>query len=128
VAIRIFQHYWQLPLALLATAEALVFLFSPYVASLLHADVGVSGLEGGLLARASLFAGVMFITMTAMGLYNARQRSRLLGVVTRLAASVFAGVMLMAVFYYLFPNLQMGRSEAACRRRIAQVVRAASGR
>jgi sugar transferase (PEP-CTERM system associated) len=52
----------------------------------------------------------MFITMTAMGLYNARQRSRLLGVVTRLAASVFGGVLTMAVFYYLFPAMQMGRS------------------
>jgi sugar transferase (PEP-CTERM system associated) len=111
VAIRIFQHYWQLPLALLATAEALVFLFSPYAAALLHVDGGLAGTEGAhpLLARASLFAGVMFITMTAMGLYNARQRSRLLGMVTRLAASVLGAVMLMAVFYYLFPNLQMGR-------------------
>lgn len=112
MAIRIFQHYWQLPLALLATIEALVFLLSPYIALLLNVDVGLAGTGDAnpLLARASLFAGVMFISMTAMGLYNARQRSRLLGVVTRLAASVFGGVLLMAVFYYLFPNMQMGRA------------------
>jgi sugar transferase (PEP-CTERM system associated) len=112
VAIRIFQHYWQLPLALLATIEFLVFLLSPYAALVLDVDVLLPWKEDvhPLLARAALFAGVMFITMAAMGLYNARQRSRLLGVVTRLAASIFAGVMTMAVFYYLFPNMQIGRS------------------
>ena len=111
MAIRIFQHYWQLPLALLATIEALVFLFSPYVALLLNVEVDLPGAEGEhpLLARAALFAGVMFISTTAMGLYNSRQRSRLLGVVTRLAASVFGGILVMAVFYYLFPNMQLGR-------------------
>ena len=112
MAIRIFQHYWQLPLALLATIEALVFLFSPYLALLLNIDVMQPGAEDvhPLLARSSLFAGVMFISMTAMGLYNARQRSRLLGVVTRLGASVFGGVLTMAIFYYLFPAMQIGRS------------------
>lgn len=112
MAIRIFQHYWQLPLALLATIEFLVFLFSPYAALLLHVDVMLPGTEDvhPLIARAALFASVMFITMAAMGLYNARQRSRLLGVITRLAASILAGVVTMAVFYYLFPNMQIGRS------------------
>jgi sugar transferase (PEP-CTERM system associated) len=111
VAIRIFQHYWQLPLALLATIEFLVFLFSPYAALLLNIDVMLPGADvHPLIARAALFGGVMFVTMTAMGLYNARQRSRLLGVITRLAASIFAGVLTMAVCYYLFPNMQIGRS------------------
>jgi len=113
VAIRIFQHYWQLPLALLATVEALVFFLSPYAAIVLGREPGAAannGLFGSLVPTALLFAGVMFVCMTAMGLYNARQRSRLLGLLARVAASVMAGTMLVAVVFYLFPALQIERS------------------
>jgi len=109
VAIRIFQHYWQLPLALLATVEALVFFLAPYSAAVLNLDgTATRGvLLGSTLPTALLFAAVMFLCMTAMGLYNARQRSRLLGLLARVAASVLAGTMLIAVVFYLFPVLQL---------------------
>jgi sugar transferase (PEP-CTERM system associated) len=45
-----------------------------------------------------------------MGLYNARQRSRLIGLVARVAASVFGGTMVIAIVFYLFPALQMDRA------------------
>src|SRR5262249_56971748 len=48
--------------------------------------------------------------MTAMGLYNARQRSRLIGLVARVAASVFGGTMFIAIVFYLVPSLQMDRA------------------
>jgi sugar transferase (PEP-CTERM system associated) len=113
VAIRIFQHYWQLPLALLASVEASVFFLAPYGVFALRGDPLLSGGAGfwqTLLPRAVLFAGVLFISMTAMGLYNARQRSRLIGLVARVAASVFGGTMLIAIVFYLFPALQMDRA------------------
>lgn len=112
MAIRIFQHYWQLPLALLATVEASVFFLAPYAAAVLQFDPQLPAtgeLLGPTFPRALLFTGVMFICMTATGLYNARQRSRLMGVLARVAASVLAGMMLIAVIFYLFPGLQMGR-------------------
>ncbi|HZD95508.1 MAG TPA: hypothetical protein VE133_14695, partial [Candidatus Sulfotelmatobacter sp.] len=89
MAIRIFQHYWQLPLALLAFVEASVFFLAPYAVLALRADPILSpgpGLWPALVPRALLFAGVLFISMTAMGLYNARQRSRLVGLLARVAA------------------------------------------
>lgn len=112
MAIRIFQHYWQLPLALLATVEALVFFFAPYVAVILASDgFGIDPRPlGPMVPTALLFAAVMFLCMTAMGLYNARQRSRLLGLLARVAASVMAGTMLVAVVFYLFPALQIERA------------------
>jgi len=85
VAIRIFQHYWQLPLATLAAAEAILFFFAPYLAVMLNTGVGwrdLGGLDGPVLPKAILFASAMFVSMTAMGLYNARQRSRLAGLLT----------------------------------------------
>jgi sugar transferase (PEP-CTERM system associated) len=113
VAIRIFQHYWQLPLALLAFVEGSVFVLAPYGAAYLRLDqhlVSDGGFWGPVFPRALLFALVMFISMTAMGLYNARQRSRLVGLIARVAASMLGGVMVIAVLFYLFPAIQIGRA------------------
>ena len=57
----------------------------------------------------ALFAVVMFVCMAAMGLYNSRQRSRLAGLLARVAASVLTGALIIAVVFYLFPQLQIGR-------------------
>jgi sugar transferase (PEP-CTERM system associated) len=114
VAIRIFQHYWQLPLATLAAAEAILFFFAPYVAVMLNTGAGwheLGGLDGPVLPKAILFASAMFVTMTAMGLYNARQRSRLAGLLTRVAASVGAGATFSAIVFYFFPSIVLYRSQ-----------------
>jgi len=114
VAIRIFQHYWQLPLALLAAAEAILFFFAPYVAVMLNTHVAwheLGGLGGPVLPKAVLFASAMFVSMTAMGLYNARQRSRLAGMLTRVAASVGAGTVFTAIVFYFFPAIVMYRGQ-----------------
>jgi sugar transferase (PEP-CTERM system associated) len=114
VAIRIFQHYWQLPLALLAIAEAILFFFAPYLAVMLNTGAGwqeLGGLGGPVLPKAVLFAGAMFVAMTAMGLYNARQRSRLAGLLTRVAASVGAGATFSAIVFYFFPSIVLYRGQ-----------------
>src|SRR5690606_13088619 len=106
VAIRIFQHYWQLPRAILALVEAIVFFLAPYAA------VWVPGAPdeiGPLLPRALLFAGVLFVSMAAMGLYTSRQRSRLAGMLARVAASVIGGMMVVAIVFYVVPSLHIGR-------------------
>jgi sugar transferase (PEP-CTERM system associated) len=109
VAIRIFQHYWQLPLAFLATVEALVFFGAPYAVAVSGLDVGLPLSEGSLFPRALLFSAVMFISMTAMGLYNSRQRSRLIGLLARVAASVLGGALVVAVLVYFIPTLHIDR-------------------
>lgn len=114
MAIRIFQHYWQLPLATLAAAEAILFFFAPYLAVMLNTGVGwrdLGGLDGPVLPKAILFASAMFVSMTAMGLYNARQRSRLAGLLTRVAASVGAGAVFSAIVFYFFPAIVLYRSQ-----------------
>src|SRR5262245_51307784 len=69
----------------------------------------VTSVVGPMLPRAALFAGVMFVSMAAMGLYNSRQRSRLAGLLARVAASVLGGSMFLAFVFYLFPDLHIGR-------------------
>jgi sugar transferase (PEP-CTERM system associated) len=111
VAIRIFQHYWHLHLAVLAVIEGVLFFFAPYAAAYLRFNSQPLAEEmlGPMLPRGVVFAGVLFITMAAMGLYNSRQRSRLAGLIARVAASVFAGAMLITILFYLFPALHIGR-------------------
>ena len=112
MAIRIFQHYWQLHLAILAAVEAVIFFVAPYAGALARFETSIHDIEAGigsLLPRAILFAGVMFISMAAMGLYNSRQRSRLPGMLARVAASVLSGALIVAVMFYLVPGLYMGR-------------------
>jgi sugar transferase (PEP-CTERM system associated) len=112
VAIRIFQHYWHLHLAVLAVVEASVFFFAPYAGVLLlgfDQTYRVDGLFGPMFSRGALFAVTMFVCMAAMGLYNSRQRSRLAGLLARVAASVLTGALFIAVVFYLFPDLQIGR-------------------
>lgn len=111
MAIRIFQHYWQLPLAMLALVEGVVFFLAPWGAAVLVSRAGFPvDAAASFWLRGLLFAGVMFVSMTAMGLYNARQRSRLTGVIARVAASVFGSAMLIAILAYLVPPLGVTRS------------------
>ncbi len=112
MAIRIFQHYWQLPLALLALVEAIAFFASPWIAAFLAQAAGVAVEPSDVSwAKGFLFAGVLFVGMAATGLYNARQRSRLAGVLARVAASVLGAAMLIAILAYLIPALSISRAE-----------------
>src|SRR5262245_56186396 len=99
MAIRIFKHYWQLPLALLALMEAIAFYFAPFGAVHLLRRFFETPLAevGPIEPRGLLCAVVMFLAMAAMGLYNARQRSRLAGMLTRVAASVLGGAIALAI-------------------------------
>ena len=127
MAIRIFQHYWQLPLALLALVEAVAFFLAPWGAALLSRYAGLPADPAALFwERGLVFAGVMFLSMTAMGLYNARQRSRLTGVLARVAASVFGSAMLIAILAYLVPSLEITCSSGACSFTVPAAARRAS--
>lgn len=111
MAIRIFQHYWHLHLAVLAVIEGVIFFFAPYFAGYLRFNSQALAEEmlGPMLPRGVVFAGVLFISMAAMGLYNSRQRSRLAGLIARVAASVVGGAMFITILFYLFPDLHIGR-------------------
>jgi sugar transferase (PEP-CTERM system associated) len=110
VAIRIFKHYWQLPLALLALVEGVCFFLAPYVATRFDFGGALRDVSDLYLPQSFLFAVVLFVAMTAMGLYTARQRTRFLGILTRIAMSILGGVMVIAFAVYLFPGLQIGRA------------------
>ena len=112
MAVRIFQHYWQLPLAVLAVVETAAFVCAPIGAILVQQFAGLQAAPDlGRIAWGSvIFAFTLFVTMAAMGLYNARQRSRLAGLLARVAASVLSGALIVAVIFYLLPGIQLSRT------------------
>lgn len=108
VTIRIFQHYWQLPLALLAIAEVVLFFAAPYLTTAMQSGAALAVTADSarfLLPQAALFALVTFVTMAAMGLHNSRQRSRMVGRLARIAIGVLCGILLLAGVSVFLPSL-----------------------
>jgi len=110
VAIRIFRHYWQLPLALLALAEFIVLCSIPVLVRLFLVPDSAAALAATVSwtwPSALAFALSMLLGMVAMGLHNSRQRSRLLGLTGRAALGTLGGAVLFAILSRLFANLEM---------------------
>ncbi len=110
--VRIFRHYVNLPIVLLAAVEAAGLVAFPYLAALLRFDADIHSAERsvGLLApRAVIFAAVALLCMVAMGLYSARQRAKTTGLVVRISASLVLATAIMALLSYLVPQIHVGR-------------------
>lgn len=108
MTIRLFQHYWQLPLALLAIAEAALFYLAPLAAIALQSGGVTTILSGGLhsaIPQASMFACLTFVSMAAMGLYNSRQRTRMVGRLARIGIAILSGTLLLASLSTVAPAL-----------------------
>lgn len=91
-------------------------MLAPYGAAYFNLDsnlIAGAGFGGPTFPRALVFAVVMFVSMTAMGLYNARQRSRLVGLLARVGVSMLGGSMVLAVIFYFFPAIQISRQAFA---------------
>ncbi|MGH8318280.1 MAG: TIGR03013 family XrtA/PEP-CTERM system glycosyltransferase [Steroidobacteraceae bacterium] len=113
--IRVFGQYVYLSIAILTVIEAVLFYGSVYgaVFARFHGDYGsiesLRDLRGALWPRALLFALIMVMCLLAFGLYSARQRARLAGIVLRLAVALATGLAATAALFYLIPDLWIGR-------------------
>lgn len=67
-----------------------------------------AGLEP-LGPKALLFTSVMFIALTAMGLYKNLYREGVTGVIVRLVLAMLLALAGMSVAFYLFPYMSLGR-------------------
>lgn len=110
--IRILKHYFHVPFLLLGLIEAVLLIGSVYLAAHLrfaYLEAAVLGGIGPLWPRAALFALLVLISMTAMGVYQARGREGMSGVMLRTAVSYFLGAAALSMVFYLFPSLHLGR-------------------
>ncbi|MDQ7015529.1 MAG: TIGR03013 family PEP-CTERM/XrtA system glycosyltransferase [Gammaproteobacteria bacterium] len=114
--IRVFKHYVRVPFLLLAGVEALIFMTSVYAAAHLRflGDIGeIQQSIGPLFPRAVIFMAVMMVSMIAMGLYQARLREGLPGILLRTSVSFLVGGSILSLLFYLIPGLYIGRGALA---------------
>jgi hypothetical protein len=93
--VRRFGHHIPLSIAMLAALEVATVFCALVASRFLHIYFiphAIDDDEGSVWARGLPFAGATFACTMAFGLYSARQRARMVGVIFRLVASVGAGV------------------------------------
>ena len=110
--IRLLGHYFHSSVASLALAEALLFFASVYAAAALRFGTNIDQIasaEGSLAPRAFVVGGVTLISYLALGLYTSRQRARAAGLGLRVVLAVLAAMAVVAILFYLLPDLTIGR-------------------
>jgi sugar transferase (PEP-CTERM system associated) len=107
---RVLGHYVYVPIALLVLSElggaALVF---GICATLLGAPVGPGITPGPLVLWMAVFGTAVAVGLTAVGLYHAKQRLRLGGVIVRVAVGLAIAATILAVVDFVFPVGLEGR-------------------
>jgi sugar transferase (PEP-CTERM system associated) len=102
--------------AVLTVVEGAIFFFALLAAAWLRFRspfVDIEETYGPLWPRALLFSAVMITSMLAFGLYSGRQRARVFGIFVRVIAAASACLAATVVFFYLIPNLYIGRGVLA---------------
>ncbi len=106
-------------LAVLAVAEGAVAWISMYAAVCIRFSTAPTNLEhleheiGPLLPRAVMFSAIVLICLLAFGLYSARQRAQLSGVLVRVVAALLIATAVLAAVFYLVPDLRLWRGVEA---------------
>lgn len=115
MSIRIFRHYVQLPIVVLAVVELCLLVASVYVGAWVRFPDNAA-IVGAVYTRPLLFAAVVLVCMVAMGLYQTREgrhKVALTGIIIRLGASLVLSVVALAALFYLAPGLYLGRGSLA---------------
>jgi sugar transferase (PEP-CTERM system associated) len=111
MTVRLFNHYVPLPILCLAAAEILMFVLAPYFAGRWLEGTPWGGARDDIVFSPQnlLFALALMAGLLAVGLYNPRQRSRFAGQFVRVVVAVFAALLGLAMIYFAFPDLALGR-------------------
>ena len=109
---RLFNHYIRVPFLILGLIEACIFFASVFLAAYIrfsgditYVQIGLGRLEG----HAVIFAVGMTFSFIGMGMYQARMRYGTKGLVLRMVAAYFIGVLILALLFYVMPKLYLGR-------------------
>jgi sugar transferase (PEP-CTERM system associated) len=110
--IRVFKHYIPLPLVALAALEFCILIAA------IGVGIGLRyGIEGVLVPELTAyapeivtFASVHMLAMIAVGTYHMDHYRNLRIVAIRLAVSIVAGFLALAMIYYIIPALEIWRS------------------
>jgi len=104
MTLRLFSHYINLPTALTAVVELLVLLGAPLLVDSLRGYPTHWG-------TALVFALCALLALSAMGLYSARQRARLKGVVLRAGLAMLLALAMVVIVTFFIPFLKPERQQ-----------------
>ena len=109
------KNFARTPLILLALTEATILYLSVYFAcAIAFGDVQLFEASLGPIApKAAAVAGVMLLSMIAMGLYQFHQRVYFHEVIVRILVGVAIGSVVLAASYYFFPKIHLEPGIAA---------------
>ncbi len=111
--VRIFGYYVSKVLLLLAFWETVLFAASFELGVWLRFHTVTLIPPGfsprGIAATALVFALVMVVSMTALGLYQRGLQERAAGFLVRLGLAFLFGTMTMSLLFYTIPSLHVGR-------------------
>lgn len=117
--IRLLGQHVPISIAVLAVIEAGIAYLALYAAVCIRFGVPINQLErlppevGTLWPRAAMFAVVVSVCLLAFGLYSARQRAQLSGVLVRVVAALLVASAAIAAVFYLLPSLSLWRGVEA---------------
>jgi len=110
--LKFFKLHLRVPFLLLALLEFCICVIAVYVAVYVRFNgrgiTEVVHLESPIVTSI-IFGVVMPTTMMAMGLYQSRFRGGIMGVFLRSIIGFLCGAAFLALLYYLFPQLYLGR-------------------
>ena len=110
MAIRLFDHYVSLPVAILVIVEMLVAGAAICTGTWLAVQFGWiqgSASDAIELTRTAAACGVLFLCLAAMGLYRIALRANFAGVTARVITAVVLTGVALPFLYYLFPSLYL---------------------
>jgi sugar transferase (PEP-CTERM system associated) len=117
--IRVLGQHVPVSVAVLALVEAFLALLALYIAVCIRFETPLSHLPlletelGPLWPRAAMFSLIVVVSLMAFGLYSARQRAQLSGVLVRVAAALLIASCAVAAVFYLVPSLRLWRGVEA---------------
>jgi sugar transferase (PEP-CTERM system associated) len=117
--IRVLGQNMPVSLGVLALTEALIAAVALYAAVCIRFATTVSHLPllenelGPLWPRAVTYSVILLVCLMAFGLYSARQRAQLSGVILRVVAALLVATAVLAAVFYLVPPLKLWRGVEA---------------
>lgn len=114
--LRIFNHPIKTIYLLLLLVEGGELVAASYLGVYARFSQGqqfIPSSVGPIAPKAALFAVVMLLSLVAVGLYNRRSRSGYRETLLRLVLGFVFGASLLAILFYVFPELLLGRGAFA---------------
>ena len=107
--IRVFKHYIPFSLIVLSLSEFIIFVMSIELGASVRLSASSNSFSTELPYASLSFAVVMFLSMTSMGLYQHHLRDGRRGMFIRILIAFVMGFVAMALLFYLFPGIFLGR-------------------